>query len=174
MIIFVRQGNISRIRRPLSLTNLKGVPPVLHQRRGDDKKIYLAPRSYSLVTSLDELPVKGKRRMTQTGRKVLVFRMSPEDLMQVVPMESNNSLVANLPDSGCVTHPVQNYLSNSCLTNLVMLKRKWLYFLLHIGILQNFFKFIKNLLYKSKKKILLIIFKFSLRNFIRKINHYYV
>ena len=27
---------------------------------------------------------------------------------QVVPMESSQSLVANLPDSGCVTHPVQN------------------------------------------------------------------
>ncbi len=32
------------------------------------------------------------------------FRTGP----QVVPMESNQSLVANLLDSGCVTHPVQN------------------------------------------------------------------
>ncbi len=58
--------------------------------------------------------------MTQTGRKILVFEMSQEDLMQVVPMESNDSLVANLPDSGCVTHPVQNSVLLRCLTNLVM------------------------------------------------------
>ncbi|MHA1978824.1 MAG: hypothetical protein ACW98I_18120, partial [Candidatus Hodarchaeales archaeon] len=65
-------------------------------------------RSYSLVTTLDELPVKGKRRMAQTGWKSMVFRVSQEVLTQVVPMESNPYLVARLPDSGCVTHPVQN------------------------------------------------------------------
>ncbi|MHA1976441.1 MAG: hypothetical protein ACW98I_06070 [Candidatus Hodarchaeales archaeon] len=58
--------------------------------------------------------------MAQTGRKVLVFGMSQEALIQVVPMESNPFLVANLPDSGCVTHPVQNYFLSSYLTNLVM------------------------------------------------------
>ncbi len=52
--------------------------------------------------------------------KSSVFGISQEDPIQVVPMESNHSLVAHLPDSECVTHPVQNYLLNSCLTNLVM------------------------------------------------------
>ncbi|PWI48742.1 hypothetical protein CEE45_04975 [Candidatus Heimdallarchaeota archaeon B3_Heim] len=104
----------------LSLTILKGLPPLLLQPRGDDKKIYIILRSYSLVTTLDELPVKGKRRMAQSGGNSEVFGKSQEDLIQVIPMDSIHSLVANLPDSGCVTHPVQNYSLNSCLTNLVM------------------------------------------------------
>ncbi|MHA1975807.1 MAG: hypothetical protein ACW98F_14625 [Candidatus Hodarchaeales archaeon] len=49
----------------------------------------LAHRSYSLVTRLDELPVKGKRRMVQTGWESVVFGVSQEALMQVVPMERN-------------------------------------------------------------------------------------
>ncbi|MHA2108958.1 MAG: hypothetical protein ACXABU_09800 [Candidatus Hodarchaeales archaeon] len=40
--------------------------------------------------------------------------------IQVVLIESNHTRVAFLPDSGCVTHPVQNYFPNSCLTKLVM------------------------------------------------------
>ncbi|MHA1979270.1 MAG: hypothetical protein ACW98I_20375 [Candidatus Hodarchaeales archaeon] len=50
----------------------------------------------------------------------MVFGLSKTNWIQVVPMESNHSLVAILTDSGCVTHPVQNYFYNSCLTNLVM------------------------------------------------------
>ncbi|MHA1978055.1 MAG: hypothetical protein ACW98I_14200 [Candidatus Hodarchaeales archaeon] len=47
--------------------------------------------------------------MAQTGWNLVVFGVSQEVLVQVVPMESNPYLVAYLPDSGCVTHPVQNY-----------------------------------------------------------------
>ncbi|PWI49124.1 hypothetical protein CEE45_03005 [Candidatus Heimdallarchaeota archaeon B3_Heim] len=61
--------------------------------------------------------------MPQSGRNSLVFGMSQAGLIQVVPMESNNSLVANLPDSGCVTHPVQNAVLLHYLTNIVMNSR---------------------------------------------------
>ncbi|MHA1977144.1 MAG: hypothetical protein ACW98I_09615 [Candidatus Hodarchaeales archaeon] len=47
--------------------------------------------------------------MVQIGWKSVVFGVLQEALMQVVPMVSNSYLVAYLPDSGCVTHPVQDY-----------------------------------------------------------------
>ncbi|MHA2138158.1 MAG: hypothetical protein ACW98G_09790 [Candidatus Hodarchaeales archaeon] len=50
-----------------------------------------------------------------------MFGVSQVDLIQVVLIGSNRSRVAFLLDSGCVTHPVQNYFHNSCLTNLVMM-----------------------------------------------------
>ena len=36
----------------------------------------------------------------------ILHRFHPDS--QVVPTDSNSSLVTILPDSGCVTHPVQN------------------------------------------------------------------
>ena len=76
MNIFVRQGGRARIRGPLSVLILKGLAPLLFLIRGDDKTSSVVFRSASLVTTLDELPVKGKRRMTQNNefRWCLVYR----------------------------------------------------------------------------------------------------
>ncbi|PWI47761.1 hypothetical protein CEE45_10290 [Candidatus Heimdallarchaeota archaeon B3_Heim] len=62
-LLFLSDKGISLVFADLSRTILKGLPPIRVQPRGDDKKIFLALRSEFLVTTLDELPVKGKRRM---------------------------------------------------------------------------------------------------------------
>jgi len=74
--------------------------------------------SDSLVTALDELPVKGKRRKTTRKREVLVLVISDEELLQVVLKVSSRPTCSVLPDRGCVTHPVVTLKSNFfCPTN---------------------------------------------------------
>ena len=68
----------------------------------------------SLVTALDDLPVKGKRIKTTRKRELLVLVISDEELLQVVLKASSRPTCSVLPDSGCVTHPVVTLKSIFC------------------------------------------------------------
>ena len=68
--------------------------------------------SDSLVATLDELPVKGKKRKTARKREILVLVILSEELLQVVLKVSSRPTCSVLPDRGCVTHPVVTLKSN--------------------------------------------------------------